>query len=84
MDCVAALAMTKYKRPGSLPAFLVFYSSCPALCRASTSYSANKKSRGWPGPKQSFVASPAMTIFRSQFNEARLGGVAGHDLISAS
>jgi hypothetical protein len=25
-----------------------------------------------------------MTIFRSQFNEARLGGVAGHDLISAS
>jgi hypothetical protein len=70
------LAMTE-KRPGSLPARCLF-SSCPALCRASTSsFVATKVVDGRVKPGHDDVGRP-------QFSEARFGGEAGHDLISVS
>jgi hypothetical protein len=76
MDCFASLAMTKRKRPGLLPAFCVLLVMPGLVPGIHVLLSDKKVVDGRVKPSHDDIERP-------QF-EARLGGVAGHDLISAS
>ena len=81
-----ARARTIEKKAGIAPG-LISSSSCPALCRASTSCFVKEEVVDgrviWA--KTRFALMPGHDDGETpQFAEARLGGVAGHDLIRVS